>query len=73
MPDPSSAPGYAPDCPCIQTSCVIWGNCVECVRGHRLHGRHVPERMQELLRGLVADLAEKVEFGVADARPKPDG
>jgi hypothetical protein len=63
----------AEDCPCIQLDCPIHGNCVECVRGHRQHKRHIPECMQEVLREQIAALAKKVEYDVVEARPEPKG
>jgi hypothetical protein len=62
----------AEDCPCIQLSCPIHGNCLECVRNHRRHKRHIPECMQETLREQIAALAKQVEFGVVDERPTPE-
>ncbi len=67
----SGQPGIADDCPCVQHNCPIWGNCLECVRAHRTHQRHLPECMQPMLRGLVTTLAEKVEFSVSENRPTP--
>ncbi len=61
----------AADCPCIQVSCDIHGNCVECVREHRRHQEHLPECMQPILRGLVKDLALKVELKTVEGRPEP--
>ncbi len=70
MPDQAPSPRpLAQDCPCVQKTCPIWGDCEACVRGHRIHGTHVPECMQNLLRGLVEDLARKVEYEVIEARP----
>jgi hypothetical protein len=68
MADPTPRP-IAQDCPCVQKDCPIWGDCEACIRGHRTHGRHVPECMQDLLRGLVKDFARKVEYDVVEARP----
>ena len=68
----NAKPGFAEDCPCVQERCPIWGNCVECVRNHRKHQRHVPECMQPMLRGLVKELAEKVELKVEENRPTPE-
>ncbi|NPV46559.1 MAG: hypothetical protein HPY69_06360 [Armatimonadetes bacterium] len=62
-------PGFAADCPCEKTDCPIWGDCVACVRGHREHQAHLPECMQPILRGLVEELARKVEYGVVERRP----
>jgi hypothetical protein len=62
-------PGFAADCPCQLMSCAFWGNCLECVRVHRTNGAHVPECMQPMLRGLVEELARKVEFRVEEGRP----
>ncbi len=59
------------DCPCQKTDCPIWGDCVACVRGHRRHGNHLPECMQDIVRPLIAALAAKAELGVAEQRPKP--
>lgn len=61
----------ADDCPCVQLACPIRGNCLECVRGHRRHKRHIPECMQEVLRGYVTEIAKQVELGVVDERPTP--
>jgi hypothetical protein len=63
----------ADDCPCLVTDCPIHGDCVQCVRGHRAAGNHIPECMQDQLRGLVAALAKQLEYDVRDARPKPAG
>ena len=62
----------AQDCTCAMKSCTIWGDCEACVRGHRTAQGHVPECMQDLLRGLVGQLAAKVEYAVVEARPKPE-
>lgn len=62
----------AEDCPCIQLDCPIHGNCVVCVRNHRLNESHNPECLQDVLREQIAALARKVEFGVVEERPKPD-
>ena len=59
----------AQDCPCNKPECPIWGDCEACVRGHREHGDHVPQCMQQLLRGLVSALAHKVEYEVVDKHP----
>jgi hypothetical protein len=61
----------AHDCPCVQKHCPVRGNCVICVRNHRLHRRHIPECLQPALRDLVAELAGKLELGVVEARPSP--
>jgi hypothetical protein len=66
---PDPRPGYAADCPCQLTTCPIWGNCVECVRGHRTNQNHLPECLQPILRGLVEELARKVEYGIVEQRP----
>ena len=55
----------------IQGIAELRGHCVECVSGHRKHQKHLPECMQPILRGLVAHLAAKVEYGVVERRPKP--
>ena len=60
------------DCPCTQLACPIHGNCIQCVRDHREHKRHLPECMQEVLREQVAALAKQVEFGVVEQRPTPE-
>jgi hypothetical protein len=61
----------AADCPCIQAECPIRGDCVACVRVHREHGQHLPECMQEMVRGLVSGLAGKVELRTSEGRPTP--
>lgn len=61
----------AEDCPCIQLDCPIHGNCVVCVRNHRLNGSHIPECLQDVMREQIAALAKKVEYDVVEARPKP--
>jgi hypothetical protein len=66
---PDEKPGFAADCPCQNTGCTIWGNCLECVRGHRLNQTHLPECLQPLMRGLVEEMARKVEYRVVDCRP----
>lgn len=73
MADEKQAGAIAEDCPCLVTDCPIHGNCVECVRGHRTGGHHIPECMQDQLRGLVAALAKQLEYDVKDVRPKPAG
>ncbi|MFP4379852.1 MAG: hypothetical protein ACLFUS_05040 [Candidatus Sumerlaeia bacterium] len=65
-------PGIVDDCPCVQTECPIWGNCIECVRGHRMGKHHVPECMQPIFRGLIEEMARKVEYKVVEARPTPE-
>jgi hypothetical protein len=65
------APDLARDCPCVQQACPVHGNCVVCVRNHRLHKRHIPECLQPVLRELVAGLAGKLELGVVEQRPTP--
>lgn len=59
----------AEDCPCTQLACPIHGNCVECVRNHRRHKRHIPECLQDVLREQITALAKQVEFSVMDERP----
>jgi len=59
----------AEDCPCLNVKCKIYGNCVECVRIHRINKNHLPECMGDIVRDLIKDLAGKVEFGVVDKRP----
>lgn len=60
---------FADDCPCTQLACPIRGNCTECVRSHRIHKRHLPECLQEVLRGYITAIAKQVELGVVDERP----
>lgn len=59
------------DCPCAQTSCKIHGNCVKCIREHRRHQEHLPECMQTIMRDLVKEMAQKVEFKVVEGRSAP--
>lgn len=70
----NQAPGpeRAADCPCVQEPCPLRGDCIACVRAHRTHQRHLPECLQPIMRKLVEDLAEKVEYKVVDSRPTPD-
>ena len=68
---PGAREGLARDCPCRQKLCPVRGNCAVCVRNHRRHRRHLPECLQPVLRGLVAELAGKLELGVTDRRPDP--
>jgi hypothetical protein len=65
----SVKPGCVDDCPCTTLKCKLHGNCVECVRVHRQNQNHLPECMQSMLRGLVKEIAEKVEFSVVDELP----
>ncbi len=64
--------GFAADCPCVQLPCPIHGDCLACVSAHRKHGLHLPECLQPIMRGLVEQLAVKVEYKVTDTRPGPD-
>jgi len=64
--------GLADDCPCVQAPCPIRGDCVACVSAHRRHGLHLPECLQPILRGLVEQIAAKVEYKVSDSRPGPE-
>ena len=64
-------PVLADDCPCEQLPCPTRGDCVACVRGHRQHGKHLPECLQPILRDLVKDLAAKVEYKINEGRPTP--
>ena len=68
MPAEQPVEAIAEDCPCVQTHCPIHGHCVACVRGHR-NGSHIPECMQDQLRGIIADLASHVEMKTREARP----
>jgi hypothetical protein len=61
--------GYNPDCPCIRTECEMFGMCVECIQGHMRHRKHLPECMQDIVRGKIRELAGLVEFSVNDERP----
>ena len=58
-----------PLCPCVQTRCAIWGNCVVCVQNHLEHKRHIPECFQETLRPLVMALAAQMELTTGESRP----
>lgn len=62
----------ADDCPCIQTHCPMHGNCVECVAAHRKGKHHVPECLQDQLRGAIAALAAQVELKTVENRPVPE-
>lgn len=69
MPEAGTCRTIAHDCPCTNTNCAIWGDCVACVSGHRTARAHLPECMQDIIRDMIADLAAKVEFSVTDERP----
>jgi len=76
--DQTKSPGrtfatFAEDCPCEVLTCELRGHCVDCIAGHRKSQSHLPECMQPILRGLVEQLAAKVEYGVVERRPKPRG
>jgi hypothetical protein len=62
----------AEDCPCTLLTCTIRGNCVECVRVHRVNKEHLPECMHDVLRDHIAALAKQVELGVVEQRPHPE-
>jgi len=62
-------PGFAADCPCELLSCTIRGDCVACVRVHRQNESHIPECLQPILRGLIEQLAGRVEYRVVEGRP----
>lgn len=57
------------NCTCVQRECPLWGNCVPCVENHKRSGNHIPECMQELVRGSVATLCRLVEFDPQEKRP----
>ena len=56
-------------CPCTQSQCPIRGNCVLCVQNHVEKGNHLPECMQNMLRGNIEALAGMVEFKCDEKRP----
>lgn len=56
-------------CTCIQKQCPILGNCVLCIENHRSGGNHMPECMQDMIRGQVAALSRMVEFDPVERRP----
>ena len=56
-------------CPCKQKQCPIRGNCVICVQNHLVHQRHIPVCFQNVLRGTVKELANKMELNTSEGRP----
>ena len=57
-------------CCCTQNDCPILGNCVLCVQNHVEKRNHLPECMQNMLRGNIKALAGMVEFGCNEKRPQ---
>ena len=57
-------------CPCVQTKCVIRGNCVICVRGHLKLRNHIPECFQEMLLDQIRSLAGLIELGAWETRQR---
>jgi len=58
-----------PLCPCSQTRCSIWGNCVVCVQNHLEAKRQMPECFQETLRPLVKPLVAQMQWTIGEGRP----
>lgn len=68
---PERLPVLVDDCPCTQIRCHRHGNCVECIRVHRIRQEHIPECLQEMFRSRVIELAALVEYDVRDLRRTP--
>ena len=68
---PDRLPVLVDDCPCTQIRCHRHGNCVECIRVHRIRQEHIPECLQEMFRSRVGELAALVEYGISDLRRTP--
>ena len=56
-------------CPCSQ-KCEWHGKCFECVKIHRIKGKHIPECLQHLFINKLKDIAKCVECKVVDDKRK---
>ncbi|MBU0615725.1 MAG: hypothetical protein KJ601_06535 [Nanoarchaeota archaeon] len=56
------------DCPCTQ-NCEWHGKCFECVKIHRVKGKHIPECLQHIFQDKFEALANCIERKTADDRP----
>ena len=59
-------------CCCTQKECPILGNCVLCIQNHVEKGNHMPECMQNMIRGNIESLAGIVEYECNEKRPQGD-
>lgn len=59
-------------CTCVNLICPWHGKCFECVMIHRVQGRHVPECLQHILRGKIAELARTAELEVLEGKPSKE-
>lgn len=57
------------ECPCTQ-ECEWHGKCFECVKIHRVKGKHIPECLHFIFEKKVNDLAQCIERKLSDDRPK---
>jgi len=56
------------ECPCTQ-NCEWHGKCFECVKIHRVKGKHIPECLQHIFEDKLQNLANCVEKKVVDDSP----
>ena len=57
------------ECPCT-VACEWHGKCFECIKIHRIKGKHVPNCLQYIFQDKLNDLAKCVECKVVDDHPK---
>ena len=56
-------------CTCSNKNCEWHGKCFECVKIHRVKGKHIPECLQHIFEDKLNDLARCVERKIVDDRP----
>ena len=57
-------------CSCTQKEYPILGNCVLCIQNHVEKGNHMPECVQNMIRGNIESLTGMVEYGCSEKRPQ---
>jgi len=59
-------------CPRDNVRCEWHGKSFECVMIHRVIGKHVPQCLQPILRGMIKNLARVAELDTTEARPSQE-
>ena len=64
--------GECDDCPCPKTKCYWHGKCRDCVRIHRMHGDHVPNCLQFIIKDKIRALAATAEMNTSNRPHRPE-